>query len=78
MKISSNLIKTKDVAGYTKEGNPIVYVQTYGGLHACFAKGDGAALSAMATAPHKAILRWLCERKDPQLQWKENSEITKP
>jgi hypothetical protein len=69
MKITEDLIKNKFVAGHTGDGKPIVFVETHGGLFACFAKSRDGTFETLATAPHKAILRWMCEKKDKGIQW---------
>lgn len=69
MKITDDLVKNKFVAGHTSEGKPIIFVETHGGLFACFSKSKSGGYETLATAPHKAILRWMCEKKEKGLQW---------
>ena len=61
MDITADQIKTKQIAG-TKEGKPVLYIATHGGLHAFFAK-KGESIEALSAAPHKGIAQWMAEQK---------------
>jgi hypothetical protein len=71
MKITENQILSRKVAGHTKEGEPIVYVVTKGGLHAFFKRAEDGNIETLAAAPHKAIGKWLTEQKSKGLTWNE-------
>ena len=71
MKISADQIEERKIAGTTKDGNPIVYVITKGGLHAFFSKSKDGEIETLAAAPHKAIAKWLAEKRSPDIEWKE-------
>src|ERR1700676_1158015 len=69
MKISSDQIDTKSLAGKTGDGDPIVYIASKGGLHAFFYKNKDGNIESLAAAPHKAIAQWMAEQKDPKISW---------
>jgi hypothetical protein len=69
MKITENQIQSRAVAGHTKDGEPVVYVVTKGGLHACFKRNKEGDVETLSAAPHKAIAKWLAEQKSPGLTW---------
>jgi hypothetical protein len=69
MKITEDLVKNKLLAGHTAAGAPVIMIETHGGLFACFAKSKGGGFETLATAPHKAILRWMCETKEKGIRW---------
>lgn len=71
MKISADQIESKKVAGKTKDGNPIVYVITKGGLHAFFSKNKDGEIDTLSAAPHRAIAKWLAEKRSPDIEWSE-------
>jgi hypothetical protein len=71
MKISADQIEKRTIAGTTKDGNPIVYVITKGGLHAFFSKSKDGEIETLAAAPHRAIAKWLAEKRSPDISWKE-------
>lgn len=70
MKIDANQIKEKHIAGQTKDGDPVVYIETVGGLCAFFAKQEGK-IAAIGAAPHKEIAKFLSEKKSPGIKWNE-------
>lgn len=76
MKISKEEIQTKEVAGHTKNGNPVIYIETVGGLHGFFAKDEDGNISALGLAPHKEIGRFFAQKKDPDIVW-SNSFLSK-
>jgi hypothetical protein len=68
VRLSSEHIQEKRQAGKTKDGQPILYVLTKGGLHAFFVKsGDG--IESIGAAPHRAVAEWIAEKKSPGLEW---------
>jgi hypothetical protein len=74
MKLKDTDIAVKSIAGECKDGKPIVYIQTTGGLHAVFKKAKDNQIEAIAAAPHIGIMKWLAEKKEPDLKWKEGFE----
>jgi hypothetical protein len=70
MKIPAEEIKTKEIAGETKDGRPVVYIETVGGLHAFFCKDEDGKISALGAAPHAAIAKFLAEKKE-DIEWNE-------
>lgn len=72
MKIESGHIDKKEIAGKTKDGRHVVYVATHGGLHAFFVKSDSGEVVAIGAAPHKAIGKFLAEKKEPGIKWNED------
>lgn len=71
MKISADQIDKKAIAGQTKDGKPIVYIATRGGLHAFFMKDEDGSISAIGAAPHRAIAKFLAGKK-ADIEWKED------
>ena len=71
MKIDAKQIKTKAVAGETKDGNAIVYIETVGGLHAFFTKEDGK-IAAIGAAPHREIARFLSDKHSSGIKWNDD------
>lgn len=65
------MIETKQVAGTSSHGTPVVYVLSKGGLHAFFTKDSGGDIITLGTAPHRAIAQWMAEKRDPDLKWKQ-------
>jgi hypothetical protein len=72
MKIEPGHIDKKEIAGTTKDGKNVVYIATHGGLHAFFIKSDSGEIVAIGAAPHKAIGKFLAEKKEPGIKWKED------
>lgn len=72
MKIDKDQIAETFIAGKTKDGKNIVYVATHGGLHAFFCKDEDGNVSSIGAAPHKAIARFLAEKKEPGIKWNED------
>ncbi len=72
MKIKDSDIAVRSVAGYTKEGKPVIYIQSVGGLHALFKKTDNGGIEAVAAAPHIAIMKWMAEKKESGLKWEKD------
>lgn len=65
-------LKDHFVAGHDAEGNPLLMVETYGGLYAVFrklAKGS----ETISAAPHKAVALWMAEMKLPGVSWDKES-----
>lgn len=71
MKIDKDQIAETFIAGKTEDGRNVVYVATHGGLHAFFCKDKDGNVSAIGAAPHKAISRFLAEKKEPGIKWGE-------
>lgn len=71
MKIAADQIEKKAIAGKTKDGNPIVYIATKGGLHAFFMKDEDGTISSIGAAPHRAIAKFLAGKK-ADIEWKED------
>lgn len=69
MKISDDQIQEKKVVGTTKDGNPVVYILTKGGLHAFFGQTENG-IEALAAAPHIAIAKYFAEKKHG-VKWNE-------
>lgn len=72
MNIKESDIAVRSVAGHTKEGKPIVYIQSHGGLHAVFKRSEDGGIESIAAAPHRAIMKWMAEKKEPGLKWEED------
>jgi hypothetical protein len=68
MRLTSDLIKHKFIAGDDGHGHPILAVETHGGLFCAF-KMSGGVVQTIAAAPHKAVLAWLVEQKEPRVRW---------
>ena len=73
MKITSDQIEKKAIAGKTKDGRPVVYIATKGGLHAFFCKEEDGSIASIGAAPHKAIARFLAEKK-ADVAWADDFE----
>lgn len=71
MKISADQIEHKAIAGKTKDGHPVVYIATKGGLHAFFTKDEDGSISSIGAAPHRAIAKFLAGKK-ADIEWKED------
>lgn len=69
MNITPNLIAVQQIAGSSKEGKPVLYVLSKGGLHAFFTKDTNGTVVTLGTAPHRAIAMWMAEKRDPGLKW---------
>ena len=72
MKITEHLIKDKQIVGLSSKGEPVLMVETNGGLFAFFTKGENGQVETLAAAAHKAIGAWMAEKKDPGLQWNKD------
>jgi hypothetical protein len=72
MKIAPEHIEFKAIAGKTKEGHPVVYVLTKGGLHAFFTKAADGDVTSLGAAPHRGIASWMAEKRSPGIQWDED------
>lgn len=70
MNITSEMIKQKKVIGRSGSGDPILMVETTGGLFALFCKKDDS-VETLSTAPHRAIAMFMAEQKDPEIKWKD-------
>ncbi len=70
MNITPDQIKTKQIAGKTDDGNPVLYILTHGGLHAFFTKKEGK-VEALAAAPHKGIAQWMADQK-AKVKWDDD------
>jgi hypothetical protein len=70
--IESHHIEEKSVVGKnTRNGTPVVYIKTHGGLHCFFANMDGV-IRCVGAAPHKAIAKFLAEKRFPGFfKWSE-------
>ena len=81
MRISPEHIKSKSVIGENGSGHPIVMIETKGGLYACFTKNNDGEIIALGAAPHREIAKFLAEKRDPDIKWKEsldkNESLTK-
>jgi len=74
MLISDDLIEIKKVAGTTQEDTPVVYIKSYGGLHAFFTKKDNQ-IKMIGAAPHWCIAKHFAEKEEPKIKW--NAEFNK-
>jgi hypothetical protein len=74
MKISADQIAEKEIAGKTKDGRPVVYIATNGGLHAFFCKDEEGNTCSIGAAPHKGIAKFLAGKKE-DITW--NSAFSK-
>lgn len=70
MKIPPDEIDIKEVAGKTKDGRPVVYIATKGGLHAFFSKDEDGKVAAIGAAPMKAVAKFLAGKKE-DVRWNE-------
>jgi hypothetical protein len=75
MKIPSDQIATKGIAGHTKDGNPVVYIATLGGLHAFFTKNTDGQVESIGAAAHKAIAKFLASKK-ADIVWEKDFNET--
>lgn len=57
------MIKKKCFVGTASSGNPVLLIETYGGLFACFAKNSNGEIETLSTAPHRAIALFLAEKR---------------
>jgi hypothetical protein len=69
MMIDKHMIAEQKMVGKTKDGSPVLYVTTHGGLFGFFTKKQGE-VETLATAPHKAIAIWMAEKKTGGIKWK--------
>ena len=72
MNIKDSDIAHKKIAGETKDGEPLVYVQSHGGLHAIFKRADDGSVKTIAAAPHCGIMRWLADKAEPGIKWNDD------
>lgn len=74
MDITATQIQSKKKVGRLKKTNePVVEVITKGGLHLIVTKKEGKQ-HICATAPHRAVGRWIAEKKEPDIEWTELSK----
>lgn len=73
MKITADQIDIKTVAGKTKDGRPVVYIATKGGLHSFFCKDEDDQIVSIGAAPHRAIAKFLAGKKE-QIEWDKDFE----
>src|ERR1051326_2469549 len=71
MKLSADQIEKKTIAGTTKEGNPVVYIATKGGLYAFFTKDEEGNIASIGAAPQRAIAKFLASKKK-DIAWKDD------
>ena len=71
MKLSADQIEEKCIAGKTKDGRPVVYVLTKGGLHSFFCKNTEGQIMSIGAAPHKAIAKFLSGKKE-DIEWNKD------
>jgi hypothetical protein len=64
------MIESREEAGTSGHGNPIIYILTKGGLHAFFTRSEDGSVTTLGTAPHKAIAQWMSEKRDPKITWR--------
>lgn len=69
MIIDKSMIASQQLAGKTKQGSPVLYIMTHGGLHGFFTKNKKNEVETLATAPHKAIAAWMSEKKAGGINW---------
>jgi hypothetical protein len=72
MQIRNEHIKVKKIVGLRKNGTPIFFLETHGGLNAVIGNDNGQIV-AMGAAPHKAIATWMAEKKYPDIQWNRDA-----
>ena len=78
MKLGEDHIKDKKVVGHTPDGDPIVMIETHGGLFAFFTKSKSGGIETIAAAPHRGIGAFMCEQKKPGIKWnKRIDEVSK-
>ena len=70
MKIQSEHIAEQGIVGKNaRNGLPVFYIRTHGGLSAFFANVDGQVI-CVGAAPHKAIAAFLAEKQYPGIiEW---------
>jgi len=61
------LIRYKKQVGNSK-GTPVYEIATTGGLY-MVAKSDKGKVEILGTGPHRAISRYIAEKKDPDLEF---------
>lgn len=71
MNIDAEMVKRKEVAGVTREGKPIVFIETHGGLYAFFAKKD-SEVKALGVGAHLAIAQFMAEKENPGIIWEKD------
>ena len=71
MNIDAEMVKRKEVAGSTRDGKPIVFIETHGGLYAFFAKKD-SEIKALGVGAHIAIAKFMAEKENPGIIWQED------
>lgn len=68
MKLESKHIKISEIVGRAKNGTPILYVQTHGGLHCIFGNNNGK-IEVLSAMPHLGMCYWLAQKKQPDAAW---------
>jgi len=51
---------------------PVLYIETFGGLHAIFANRNGQ-VESLAALPHKGMSVWLAGKKCPEIKWDQKA-----
>jgi hypothetical protein len=65
MNITEKHIASKKRIGSLK-GRPVVEVLTTGGLHLVVTE-EGGKLKTLGTGPHRAVARWVAQKREPDL-----------
>jgi hypothetical protein len=72
MDIQSEHIASKKKIGILK-GKPVVELVTTGGLH-LIVTGKMGKMEALGAGPHRAVARYIAEKKEQDIQWTELSK----
>jgi hypothetical protein len=77
MQIDESHIAYKKEVGKTSKGEPLLYIQSHGGLHAIFKKSKDGSIEAIAASPHLAITKWMAEKAAGKIEWDKDFEENK-
>lgn len=70
LNLDAKEVDEKIEAGKTKDGRPVVYIYTKGGLHAFFTrKKKTSDIEPIGIGSHKAVAKWMAEKKE-DIKWK--------
>lgn len=72
MDIKKEHIASKKVVGKL-DGKNVFELATTGGLHLIIADKNGKP-EAIGTGPHRAVSRYIAEKRNPEIQWTELSK----
>ena len=73
MQIDKSQIKERGIEGIAPNNTPVLFISTLGGLQSYWCLVHGV-LECIGAAPHKAVAKWMAERKVPGIRWSEKNE----